>query len=122
TVIQIGYSQIGLSDKKNQKTGLSDEEFVQLKKDYGEMTRSATYLAMKMRMAEFASKLNGSTPNIESQEEWDKWISENLSKTAFKAIDEGKLMFKSGLYSTTKNHEEYPNVYSQLNKATRKQS
>jgi hypothetical protein len=109
-----GFSQV--------QKGLTSSEFEQLKKDYAEMTRSETYRDMIASSKLVARKTNGAMPTtVKTEDDFYKWISENISKTAFSSVDEAKSMFKDTKVLVEKNREEFKEVWTQLLKASQPQ-
>lgn len=111
------------SFSQNQE-GLNSTDFQQLKKAYVEMTNSDSYIAMRTQSKLIASKLNGEKlGQVETAEDFNKWILQNISKTKFSSIDEANSMFKLMLELTNKVvMVEHKNVYAQLKKASQTQT
>jgi hypothetical protein len=103
--------------------GLSSIEFQKLKKAYVEMTNSESYRAMRAQSKLIASKLNGEKlDKVETEEDFNKWILQNISKTKFSSIDEANSAFKLGMELTTKVvMTDHKDVYAQLKKASQSQ-
>ncbi|MFN8325397.1 hypothetical protein [Flavobacterium sp.] len=102
--------------------GLSETEFKKLKKLYIEMTNSDSYRAMKAQSKLIVGKINGEKlSNIETNEDFNKWITQNISKTKFSSIEEGNSMFKLMMELTEKTLNEFKEVYEKLKRTSQKQ-
>lgn len=102
--------------------GLSETEFKKLKKSYVEMTNSDSYRAMKAQSRLIVGKINGEKlSNIETNEDFNKWITQNISKTKFSSIEEGNSMFKLMMELTEKTLNEFKEVYEKLKMTSQKQ-
>ena len=110
------------SFSQNQE-GLSSQDFQQLKKAYVEMTNSDSYIAMRTQSKLIASKLNGEKlVQVETAEDFNKWILQNISKTKFSSIDEANSAFKLGMELTTKVvMVDFKDVYAQFRKTSQSQ-
>ena len=115
---------ITINSFSQNQDGLSSHDFQQLKKAYVEMTNSDSYIAMRTQSKLIASKLNGEKlVQVETAEDFNKWILQNISKTKFSSIDEANSMFKLMLELTTKVvMVEHKDVYAQLKKASQTQT
>ena len=115
---------ITINSFSQNQDGLSSHDFQKLKKAYVEMTNSDSYIAMRTQSKLIASKLNGEKlGQVETAEDFNKWILQNISKTKFSSIDEANSMFKLMLELTTKVvMVEHKDVYAQLKKASQTQT
>lgn len=79
------------------------------------MTNSDSYRAMKAQSRLIVGKINGEKlSNIETNEDFNKWITQNISKTKFSSIEEGNSMFKLMMELTEKTLNEFKEVYEKL--------
>lgn len=116
---------ISIDSFSQNQDGLSLAEFQKLKASYVEMTNSESYRAMKAQSKLIGSKLNGEklSPHINTEEDFNKWITENISKTKFSNIDEANSMFKLGMELTSKViMVEFNDVWVQFHKASHAQT
>lgn len=106
--------------EKNEKTGLSEIEFLKAKDDYLKMTQTEIYKANKVAMMKLIEKLNSNKIAKEFLDEiqWSNWISENLANTKFKSVDEAIELRKLNLELTKKQYEENAQIYAILKRAT----
>lgn len=104
----------------NEKTGLSEIEFLKAKDDYLKMTQTEIYKANKVAMMKLIKKLNSNKIAKEFLDEiqWSNWISENLANTKFKSVDEAIELRKLNLELTKKQYEENAEIYAVLKRAT----
>ena len=104
----------------NEKTGLSEIEFLKAKDDYLKMTQTEIYKANKVAMMKLIKKLNSNKIAKEFLDEiqWSNWISENLANTKFKSVDEAIELRKLNLELTKKQYEENAEIYAILKRAT----
>jgi hypothetical protein len=99
--------------------GLNSNEFQKLKTSYLEMTNSETYRAMSTQSKLIAIKLNGlQIENVNNEVNFNKWITENISKTKFSSIDEANSMFKLSMELMSKVMDKYKDVYIKLKEAS----
>ncbi|MBF6640217.1 hypothetical protein IVB69_01865 [Flavobacterium sp. J49] len=110
-------------DEKETKVGLTEVEFEKAKEDYLNMTLTETYKANKIIITKLIGKLNGlATPKDLSDENvWLNWVTENLSKTKFKNIDEAIKLRKLYVESFQKQWNENADLYQIMKKATLEQ-
>jgi hypothetical protein len=127
-ILLLAFSQFAISQSNTTSTGkveqtaLSEKDFEKLKNDYSAMTKSESYIAMKNNMAEFSTKLNGLTDApLLSKEEFEKWINNNIAKTLFKNVNEAISIRQLGIDLTSKNQENFSEVYTSLRKASKQQ-
>jgi len=110
-------------DQKNSKAGLTEVEFEKAKEDYLKMTQTETYKANKAMMAKLSGKINTyPTPKeLRDEKEWSNWITENLSKTKFKNVDEANKLRKSSAELFQKQMDENADLYKMIRMATLEQ-
>jgi hypothetical protein len=118
-IVLLSFTSIAFSQEQK---GLTSPEFQKLKKDYLEMTKSESYRAMRTQTKLIATKTNRAMPvNVKTEEDFNKWIEESISKTQFSSIDEAKSMFKVAKELIAKNMDEFKNVWAQFRKASQAQ-
>lgn len=127
-ILLLAFSQFAISQsnttstEKVEQSGLLEKDFAILKNDYSAMTKSETYIAMKNNAAEFSTKLNGLTDApLLSKEEFEKWINTNIAKTLFRNANEAISIRQLGIDLTTKNQENFSELYTSLRKASKQQ-
>lgn len=123
------YAQSTKKETDTVNKGLSEYEFLKLKKAYAKMQASETYAQVYKYHQILNEKENGLvTPDPLKDNKWmfdegytKEWLAANLNKTKFKSVDEAyDLMWKSfDLYSKQEN--ENAEVYELLRKANNEQ-
>jgi hypothetical protein len=114
---------ITINSFSQDEKSLSPVEFQKLKTSYLEMTNSESYRAMRTESKLIASKLNVlQLENVNTGEDFNKWIKENISKTKFPSIEEANSMFATMMNLSSKVLDEFKDVYNQFSKASQKQS
>lgn len=103
-------------------TFLTESEFQKAINAYIKMTRSETYIANRQAVNLMLKKMNNIvTESIMDDVAWSKWISENLSKTKFKSIEEANNLRKLNLDLTKKQFEENVELYEMIRRGTPEQ-
>lgn len=106
-----------------QPQGLSPTEFQKLRSDYVKMTKSEDYVSMRAKSKELAAKLNQAKDweSFKSDDTWNKWIIENISKTKFSSIEEANHLRNQMFELTRKNQIDYRDMWQRFRQASQQQ-
>ena len=115
------FNTYGQEDNKS-KSGLSDAELSYAVEEYAKMMKTATWLDYQIVLNKFTEGM-GETLLVPRPEYFDKeklkqWISQNLSMTKFKSIEEAISVVDELDAHSTKVHEENKKLYELIPKAT----
>ena len=111
------------------KKGLSEAEFVAVKKAFTKMLESEDYILWGKKIKTIAIKENGlAVPDSSVDSKWlndtiysKKWLSDNISKTKFKSVDEVFNSYSEALRLVEKLKDEHFDMYKEIAKANEKQ-
>lgn len=109
------------------KTELTDAEFTKAKEGYLRMSKSDLYLQNDAFIHALVRKIqtNKRIENwdfLDTDESFKKWITDNLSFTGFKSVEEAIELRKKGLDSQKKLNEENSETLSLLERASSAQA
>lgn len=105
------------------QTGLTDTEFQKAIDAYIKMTETETYKSNRKAILMMIEKLNHNiTKSMTNDEDWSKWVAENLAKTKFKSLEEANNLRKLNLELTKKQLEENADLYEMIRRASLEQA
>jgi hypothetical protein len=103
--------------------GLTNVELQKAIETYVKMTETETYKANKKATHKMIDKLNQKVipKEIMNDNEWERWIAENLNTTKFISIGEANKLRTLNLELTKKQYAENAELYVLIRKATMSQ-
>ena len=115
-------AQVSNDSIKEVQTSLTDAEFQKAINAYLKMTVTQTYISNKKASFLMTEKLNKNiTRSMINDDDWSKWIVENLKKTKFKSVEEANNLRRLNLELTKKQFEENADLYEMLRRASPEQ-
>lgn len=121
--VQFSIAQDAKSQTQLTKKGLSDIEYIEAKELYLKMCSSELYLEQRKVTLKIVNKFN-KVQNLDfllKDEDFSKWISENLALTQFKNIEEATELRNLCFELQKKLEEENSKVFEFISRATIKQ-
>ena len=116
-------AQISRDSIKQVQSGLTDVEFQKAIDAYLKMTETQTYKSNRKASLLMMEKLNHNiTKSMINDEDWSKWVPENLTKTKFKSVEEANNLRKLNLELTKKQFEENAELYEMIRRASPEQA
>lgn len=108
--------------QEDQSTGLSDAELSYAVEEYAKMTKTATWLEYHNVQLNFIELMGDAMwdakPYLHDKEKLKQWLTQNLSKTKFKTIDEAVSVVDELDAHAHKVHAENKKLHELIPKAT----